>query len=213
MNSIVAASLFDSPWLIVVIVLVGALSNWLMKRRQPEALASPNESESPPSRGQQEPSTRQPDLRDILRQLLGGEPTPAEKPPTIPQTTRDKQMSQVEDDEDPIRPERIGQDKSLKSYEGRPQPLNQLAEHSRRQTVMASVIAPHSGADDRYQDAVQPDAPLNRKAMHPVMAMGAIHRRHSNMDGCAVHLWHDHEIVRQAFIASLIFAPPKGLEA
>ena len=42
MNSIAAANLFENPLVLVAIVLLGALSNWLMKRRgQKDAAASP----------------------------------------------------------------------------------------------------------------------------------------------------------------------------
>ena len=34
MNTMLAASLFDSPWAVLVIILISVISNWLMKRRQ-----------------------------------------------------------------------------------------------------------------------------------------------------------------------------------
>lgn len=42
MKSIAAANLFENPLVLVAIVLFGALSSWLMKRRQAATEASPN---------------------------------------------------------------------------------------------------------------------------------------------------------------------------
>ena len=47
MNTLFAASLFDNPWVLVVIVLVGALSQWLMKRRQGNQADNQPESDEP----------------------------------------------------------------------------------------------------------------------------------------------------------------------
>ena len=96
MNTLFAASLFDNPWVIVVIVLVGALSQWLMKRRQRnQADNQPDGDESLPSTDQpQARSQRQLDLQDALRELMGGEPAPrAPQPPPIPPVMRDAQPS------------------------------------------------------------------------------------------------------------------------
>jgi len=211
MNSIVAANLFENPLVLATIVLLGALSNWLMKRRQAGTPVSPNENESPQVRGQQEASARQPDLQDIFRQLLGGEPPPAVRPPPIPRVSRDEQSIPAEVDEEQFHSDQMWPDES--PGEVLRQPRNQSAERSRRHTVAASSIATRLEADERHENTVRRVVTFDGKAKSPGRAVQAAHRRHSSTGGRAVRLWRDGQIVRRAFVASLIFAPPKALEA
>lgn len=207
MNSIVAANIFENPLVITTILLLGVLANWLVqRRRRAGALASPMETESPPSRSQQERSARQHDLEDILRQLLGGERLSAVTPPPIPRTARDEQTLSAEGDEEPFRPERMWPGETQRPDERLLQQRKQPAEQS-------SALAARIEADDRHENVVHDVVPFDRQAKHPVRAMGAAHGRHSSAGKRAVRLWHDRQTVRQAFVASLIFAPPKGLEA
>lgn len=208
MNSIVAANLFENPLVLAIIVLVGALANWLMKRRgKAGAEVSPNERESPLSTGERGHPTRQPDLQDILRQLLGGEPPlMAPSPPPIPRVSRDDQTPAVERDEDPFHSEQMWPEESQKPHERLLQQRKQAAEQS-------SALAARIEADDRHVNAVHDVLPFDGQAKYRVRAMGAARRRNSSAGKRAVHLWHDRQTVRRAFVASLIFAPPKGLEA
>jgi hypothetical protein len=208
MNSIVAANLFENPLVLATIVLVGALANWLVKRRgKAGAVVSPNERESPLPTGERGHPTRQPDLQDILRQLLGGEPpVMAPSPPPVPRISRDDQTPAVERDEEPFHSEQMMPDESQKPPERLLQQRKQAAEQS-------SALAPRIEADDRHVNAVNGVVPFDRQAKYPIRAMGADHRRHSSANKRPVRLWHDGRTVRRAFVASLIFAPPKGLEA
>lgn len=202
MNSIVAANLVENPLVLATIVLVGALANWLVKRRgKVGGEVSPNEWESPVSTGEREHPTRQPDLQDILRQLLGGE-----SPPPIPHISRDDKTPAVERNEEPFRFEQMWPEESEKAHAPLLQQRKQAAEQS-------SALAPRIEADDRHVIAVNGVVPFDRQATYPVRAMGADHRRHSSASKRPVRLWHDARTVRRAFVASLIFAPPKGLEA
>ena len=83
MNTLFAASLFDSPWLVALFIIVGAISNWLMKRRQGKEAESGQEVKPPPL-----PTTPKSgfDLETALRRLLDEEtPTkPPAPPPIIP---------------------------------------------------------------------------------------------------------------------------------
>ncbi len=59
MNTFLAASLFDNPWVLVVVVLVGGLSQWLMNRRLGNQADNQPESDEPlPSLGK--PQERSP---------------------------------------------------------------------------------------------------------------------------------------------------------
>ena len=206
MNSIVAANLFENPLVLATIVLVGALANWLVKRRgKAGGAVSPNESESSPSASEQGHPARQPDLQDILRQLLGGEPPMAPSPPPIPHISRDDQTPAVERDEEPFHSEMWPEESQ--------RPQERLLQQSKQAAEQSSALAPRIEADDRHVNAVNGVVPFDRQAKYPVRAMGADHRRHSSASKRPVRLWHDGRTVRRAFVASLIFAPPKGLEA
>ena len=206
MNSIAAANPLENPLVLVAIVLFGALSNWLMKRRQAGALASPNEGKLPPAHGQQERPARPPDLQDILRQLLGGEPPPAVTPPPIPHAVRDGQTPAVERDEEPLHSEQMWPDESRESH-GRP--LRQR----KRVDEQSSALAARIETDDRQVNTVHNVVPFDRQAEHPVKVMVTARRGHASVGGPGVRLWCEPRIVRRAFVASLVFAPPKGLEA
>ncbi len=54
MNSLFAAGLFDQPWLVAVFIVVGLISNWLMKRRQ-------EKEGGPPSVGEPQPTPNKPE--------------------------------------------------------------------------------------------------------------------------------------------------------
>lgn len=71
MNPFAAANFFENPLVLVVILLFGALSSWLTKRRRPEGAGdSSNGEQLPQAPGEQERSTK----RFILRPetILGG---------------------------------------------------------------------------------------------------------------------------------------------
>src|SRR5919109_366287 len=108
MNSFAAANLFDNPLVLLAILPLGALSSWLMKRRQrSEAANRPDGDELSPSPRTRERSEREPDMQEILRRLLGGEPpTRAPLPPPIPPVMRDGQLSEDWSDEEQFEPQR-----------------------------------------------------------------------------------------------------------
>lgn len=212
MNSLGAASLLDNPWVIVVIVIVGVISNWLMKRRQAGGLASPTEIEAPPSRRQPERSARQPDLQEVLRQLLGGEPSPKTTPPLIPAIFRDEQIGSGRRDEEELDLARVWPGESLDSDATRTQWQHPAADRWQRQTVAAPAIATHSEAEHRHEHAVHQEVPLDGEAEQSVLTIGAAHRSQGSMEPRAVRPWRDPRLVRRAFVASLVFAQPKGLE-
>src|SRR5688572_17309844 len=79
MNSLFAAGLFDEPWIVALVVIAGALVNWLSKRRQEMQARQPSKGDEPsPSAGNR---PREGSLEETLRRLIGEEP-PA--PPRIP---------------------------------------------------------------------------------------------------------------------------------
>ena len=214
MNTLVAASLFDNPWVLVVIVLVGALSNWLMKRRQGnEAAHRPDGDEPLPSPRDPEGSQRQLDLQEVLRQLLGGEPPPqAPPPPPIPPVMRDAQPSEVWSDEEPLQPEQKWVDKPQETYEAARPSAIQTAPPSRPHPALARASAIPIETSGHHPKPTRHLAHLNvpRGLVATVVKTG---RRRSPEGARAVALVRDARTVRQAFVASLAFGPPKAFES
>lgn len=193
MNPIIAATLFENPLVLAALVLAGMLANWLMKRwGKARAEVSPDEGQSPMSTGELAHPPREPDLQDILRQLLRGEPPiMAPAPPPLPRSSRDHQTPP---------------DESREPHERRLRQRKQADEQS-------SALAARIEAEDRQENAAHDVVSFGRPAEHPAWAMGTARGRHSRGGAPGVRLWRDARIVRRAFVASLVFAPPKGLEA
>lgn len=218
MNTLVAASLFDNSWVLLVIVLAGALSSWLMKRRQRnQADNRPDGDELSPSPRAQERSQRQLDLQEALRQLLGGEPPPqAPRPPPIPPVMRDAQPSEVWSDEEQFQPEQTWRDEPQEAYETARPPAIQTASPSRPHPALARANATRIEASERHEKAARRSEQFNEQAdqvKHSATVVGIGRGRRSREGARAVALVRDARTVRQAFIASLVFGPPKAFES
>ena len=215
MNTLFAASLFDSPWVILVIVLGGALSQWLMKRRQRnEAENRPDGDESLPSPGKpQERSPRELDLQEALRALLGGEPPPrAPQPPPIPPVMRDAQAAEDWSDEEQFQPEQTWRDEAQEAYEAARPPAIQTAPPSRAHLALARANATRIEASERQEKAARRFEQLNEQGRHPAIVVNTGRGRRSREGTRAVALVRDARTVRQAFVASLVFDSPKAFE-
>ena len=215
MNTLFAASLFDNPWVILVIVLGGALSQWLMKRRQRnEAENRPDGDESLPSPGKpQERSPRELDLQEALRALLGGEPPPrAPQPPPIPSVMRDAQAAEDWSDEEQFQPEQAWMDEPQETYEAARPPAIQTAPPSRPHIALARASAMAIKTSEQNEEAVRRFEQLNEQGRHPATVVNTRRGRRSRTGARAVALVRDARTVRQAFVASLVFGPPKAFE-
>jgi hypothetical protein len=216
MNTLFAASLFDNPWVLVVIVLVGALSQWLMKRRQAnQADNRPAGDEPLPSPGQpQERSPREMDLQEALRQLLGGEPPPrAPQPPPIPPVMREAQPAEGWSDEERFQPEQAWMDEPQETYEAARPPAIQTAPPSRPHSALARASVTALQTSERHEQAIRRFEQLNEQGRHPATVVNAGRGRRSREGTRGIGLLRDHRTVRQAFVASLVFGPPKAFES
>lgn len=199
MKPIFAANLFENPLVLAAIVLAGMLANWLLKRwGQAGAEVSPNEGQPPLSSGEQGHPARQPTLQDILGRLLRGEPPVMA--PSPPPLSRDDQRPSVESDEKLSHSEQMWPDESQTAP-------RRLLKQRKEAAEQGSALAA------RVEANVHGVVPFVRQTKHPPRAMHAARRRPSRGGKGAVPLWPDRHSVRRAFVASLIFAPPKGLEA
>ncbi len=206
MNTLFAASLFDSPWVILVFVLVGALSNWLMKRRQRNQQGSRPEGDEPlpPPGKPQEGSPRELDLQEVLRQLLGGEPPPPRvpQPPPIPPVLRDARLSEVSSDEGQFQREPALSDEARETVEAvRPYPAPLRSNATR--------VEPGEQLEQLARHFEQ----LNVTGRRPATLGNTGHKQRSRERTRAVALVRDAGTVRQAFVASLVFGPPKAFES
>ncbi|MBI4660656.1 MAG: hypothetical protein HY735_17605 [Verrucomicrobia bacterium] len=108
MNSFAAANFFENPLVLVIILLLGALSSWLAKRRRTEGAGDASNGEQLlPAPGEQERSTKRFNMEDVLRQLLGGEAvSQVPSPPPIASVMPDDQASPDRFEKETPQPER-----------------------------------------------------------------------------------------------------------
>jgi len=209
MNTQFAAGIFDNPWLVAIFVIVGLISNWLMKRRQEKESGEQRPEGEPP------PMTDKPkgfDLEAALRRLLDEEapvkpPTP---PPIIPRSSPVEPSSTSDwQDEVFVQPERNWMEEARaearEAATQTPPPLPSASVVTTRARI--TIIKP----SEEQAQAARRFAQLNERGRHPASVVHA-HGRHSRA-GTRLAAWRDPRNARQAFVASLVFGPPKGMEA
>lgn len=213
MNTLVAASLFDSPWIVAVLILVSALANWLAKRRQEKPGGPPPEGEEPAPPASTPPGNF--NLEEALRRLMGEEPPrPAPAPPIIPHPTRaELPRAQTRSAEKVSQPEwKRGQAAEQPRTTVR-QPEKYIAPQSRPPVVGSEPMIRTQTAREPELQAVRRFEQLNELGRHAATVVRHKHglRPTSSRPQGALR-WRDSRNVRQAFVASLIFAPPKSFE-
>jgi len=190
MNVFFAAGLFENPWIVAVIVLGGALVNWLSKRREKKQADQPPEGHEPPPTADKPPGEF--NLEETLRRLMGEEPsTPT--PPPIPRALRGEVPPPVPDWEEP------------ELF----QPVRQTVPPLR---PPRSVLDAATAVSEEEAEAARRFEQFNEQGRHPatVVSHGRGHLSHASRR--AASRWLDPRSARQAFVASLVFGPPKGLE-
>lgn len=187
MMPLLAASLFDNPLVVVAIVIGGMIVNWLAQRRKAQQDAAEQSPADDEPKAANKPA-EEADLNEMLRRLLGGEPTPTSSmPPVLPRAVAATQPpprleSPWVDDSEETPPVMVAARKGVGSF-AVPQTPEQAAE--------------------RFEQ-------LNEQGRHPAKALDL--RRVRPGTGTRSARWRDRQKVREAFVASLVFAPPKGLE-
>jgi hypothetical protein len=214
MNFFAAGNLFDNPLVLLAIVLLGALSSWLMKRRQrSEAANRYDGDERSPSPQAQDRSEPEPDMQEILRRLLGGEPPPrVPLPPPIFPVMREAQLSEDWSDEEQFEPQRTWINESQEVDQEARQLAQQTAEQSRQRTASAQASATRIQASERHEKSARRFAQLKEQGKHPATVMSTARGCRSRPGARAVSSWRDARTVRHAFVASLVFGLPKAFE-
>lgn len=208
-----AQRLLENPLVLVLILLFGALSSWLMKRRQRNEEANQSEGEELlPSSGSPSRPARPPDLEDALRRLLGGEPPPQMAPPPLVHASRDEQSPPVRIGREEFRPEREWVDEAEETYEAARPAVIQTALPSPPLHALTRTNVTRIEASGRHEQAVRHFEQLSEQGRHPATVVNCGRGSRSRESGRGAAFLRDSRTVRQAFIASLVFAPPKGLE-
>lgn len=182
----------------VVIVLVSALANWLSKRNETKNSGDQPQSGSSTATPPTEPADWEERLRRLLGEQLAVPPTPRpaqgnnppapplRRPPVPPVATRPPIIRQVE---------------------------RRPATPPRPPTIEAAPSVPGAAADGLGSDGVAGTVrrfeQLDPAVMTPVRPIGM--KANRSASGLSVAL-RTPQAVRQAFVASLVFGPPKAME-
>jgi hypothetical protein len=191
MNLFFAAGIFENPWVIAVILIGSALANWLAQRSQhkKEELEKQGRSDTPDAPGKPSGDF---DMEETLRRLLGEKPGPPAAPPSIPRAMPPPIKSPgTEDDETYVQ-------------------LPPVLAHPPIVPVSpaAKAIAPARLMEAAARQYEAQGAPAGRTAV----VVGRGPARHSRAQTRPGWNWSSPGSARQAFVASLVFSPPKGLE-
>jgi hypothetical protein len=196
MNPILAAGLFDNPWIVAVIIVGGALINWLSQRRQAKQQHHQPEEDALPSPKEAQGEF---DMEETLRRLLGEQsPTPAPAPPPIPRASHGQRPPSPPVWRGPLVPTRMENSSETNLPALLPPPVG---------VARPVGVSVEIGESDR---AALHFEQLKEQGRHPAVALGRNRRSHRSAQSA---LWRDRKSVRRAFVASLVFGSPRGLES
>ncbi len=198
-----ANGLFDQPWLVAIFIIVGLISNWLMKRRQEQEAARPpkGEASSAPEKPEEEF-----DLETAMRRLLGEPPpTPPPAPPVIPGEPHPPSLAEArQPDAETVRSGPAWQEEAGEGWGEDSEPLRPpVVSAPPVVTAVASeaaarVVRRFTQTPASEGQRPSPEVPA-REPRLPTSTRGV--------------RWRNPQNARQAFVASLVFGPPKGLES
>jgi hypothetical protein len=199
---------------LLAFVVLSVASTWLTKKRSgKEADPGSDEAEPPPSPATQGRAARPADWEEALRRLLGGEPSPQVPPPLpIPSARRDKVPSPVGADEESYTPEWSEPRETSESYDGAVEHADSTAAPPRPGAALAHATVASDEASERPEKATRLLQKLDAAPKRPATVASNRRWRRSPEGVRAVALVRDARTVRQAFVASLVFGPPKALE-
>jgi hypothetical protein len=205
-----ANGLFDQPWLVAVFIIVGLISNWLMKRRQEQEAARRPEAERPSAPEKPEEEF---DLETAMRRLLG-EPPPAQSspPPVITGSQRPPPLADArQSDAEALRSELAWQEESEEGLAEDGEQLRSAPPPLRPPSVLASSARVTVLTEAQAQAArrfVQSSAKASERSATILQGSNA-----PSVAEPRTAYWRNPRNARQAFVASLVFGSPKGLES
>ena len=201
MNALFAAGLFDNPWIVAVVVIGGAIANWVSKRRQEKQARHQSEGEEPPPVSSAPPGEF--NLEETLRRLMGEEPptpTPA-PPPHIPRAaSHELPPVQTRAEIKPLPPEWMRQ------------PARPAAPALQPPIAVTQTSVSVRAAKLEVEQAEQRFEQLTEQVRHAATVITHTRQRPMRSGSRSTSRWRDVRSVRRAFVASLVFAPPKSFE-
>jgi hypothetical protein len=191
---IIAAGLFDSPWVIIAIVVASGIANWLSKRR-----AAKN-GELPPSDQQPSapPSAAPPDWEERLRRMLGEDVPTATPPPTVAPPPIIRPSAPTSSAPPLLRPAR--------------QPMSSAPPRRPPPVEVVPLIVPHTVKEASAEIGETVRRYELQEAAARAALQQSIARAPRRAPGLKASL-RQPQAARQGFVASLVFGPPKGLES
>lgn len=202
MNTLIAAGLLDSPWIVLVFLAVSAIASWISKRRQEKQLREELGEEQPPV-GPETPRGEI-NLDEVMRRLMGEKtPTASPAPPPIPNPPRNQPRVLEIPGQKPARSSWVEKAKEAKRnrpdssspppvISGKPTPLPGQQNVSSVDLQKAYENARRFARNERQRE------------------VSRVARSRSSLRGN--DYWRNRENARRAFVASLVFGAPKGLE-
>lgn len=183
MTPLLAANPLDNPLVLAAIVIGGMIVNWLAQRRKAQ-----QENQPAPERHELPTPSQPPDkfnLEETLRELMGEEAAPRQPaPPPIVQPA----------------------ERSQPQPESAQFPSETPPTVAPKRAGVASFAIPQTP-----EEAALRFEQLSEQGRNPAKAQD-LRRCHRPGSSARAALWSNREKVRQAFVASLVFGPPKGLE-
>jgi len=202
-NPTFTAGLFDSPWVVLAILVGSAVANWLAKRRQEKQTGQPGPQ---PRHDELTTPSRTPpgefNLEETLRRLMGEEPPPPRStPPVIPRSARPElPPTRARSEDELLRPESARQLANLGGPVLRPP------------VVVPPADVPGYIASAEVEQAEKRFAQLAEQVRQPAKVVTHLRRPASRSRRRGKTPWRDARSVRRSFVASLVFAPPKSIE-
>lgn len=196
----------------MVLVIGSALASWLSKRRQEKQVRRPPESDQPSPSPLKRPSEFS--LEEILRQLMGEESLPREpRPPPLRRTSQRERTPMPEwPSEEPLQPAWTREDDAGEMGPTPRHPAEPAPPVLRQPSTLARVSGTVREASELEGQAARRFEQLNEQGRHPATVVSHTWQYASRSGPRVASRWRDSRSVRQAFIASIVLAPPKSLE-
>jgi hypothetical protein len=192
MHTVIAASMFDNPWVLAAVLLVSGVASWLSKRRQEKQAQREAAGEEPPAPSAAGGGVS---LEETIRRLLGEEPQGPAAPPPIPRPAVSGPA--------PVTP------RTPAEVRRRPEP-SWTSEEGQEMRPAAPVAGAPSHADTIGPVVrMAPAAVLSAYGSARAATLARLGPVPVATGPAAV--WRHRSHARQAFVASVVFAPPKGL--
>lgn len=193
-----AIGLIENNWIIALIVIFGAIANWLTQRRQQQQKRDTH-SESSPDRKTPKPVF---DLEEALRRMMGEAPETPVAPPPLRRPSPPPPPPPVGRPARSVEMPAWTRESERRRVHVRPVMPSQPEVTAELESKATELVESVHGILSRYDIKSAP--PMQRAVASENQGLS---NRASGWN------WRSRGGARQAFIASVVFGPPKGLES